>query len=340
MSTQRVLMVGPYPPLRDGIAAYAVQAVARLRAEGHQVDVLSPWPSAAHQHLDLAGRRGPLALARRARAYDRVIVQYYPGLFHSSDFSDRRWAMADLGLAAAFRTAEVEVRVHETDPSRAMASRMVATAERLMWHAAGRVVVHTEVERQAFHVAHRVPLQRIEVACHGADFVPRTRADQATARSRLGIPPGVVMFLSIGFIQPHKGFDRAIRAFAPLGDAECRLDVVGSVRVEEPEYVEHLETLRRLAAATPGATVHERFVSDEEFDEWLVASDVVVLPYRQIWSSSVMERAALFGRRVIASSVGGLPDQARPDTVLVASDGELAEAMRQVAGRPAAARPR
>ena len=327
-------MVTPYPPLRDGIAAYAVQAVARLRAEGHHVEVLSPGPSAAHHHLELTGSRGPLALAQRARGYDRVIVQYYPGLFHSSDFSHRRWAMATVGLAVAFRAGEVEIRVHETEPSRAKESRLVAAAEQLMWRAAGRVVVHTEKERQAFSRDHRFPLDRIDVAHHGTDFVPRTRLDQAAARSRLGIPVEAMMFLSIGFIQHHKGFDRAVRAFAPLGGDGCRLDVVGSVRVEAPEHLEHLEKLRRLVEATQGATLHDRFVSDEEFDEWLVASDVVILPYRQIWSSSVMERAALFGRPVVASRVGGLPDQARANTVLVASDGELAEAMRQAARRP------
>jgi hypothetical protein len=49
----RILVVTPYPPLRDGIASYAVQLVARLRREGNDVTVLSPGPSAAHLHLDL-----------------------------------------------------------------------------------------------------------------------------------------------------------------------------------------------------------------------------------------------------------------------------------------------
>ena len=55
------------------------------------------------------------------------------------------------------------------------------------------------------------------------------------------------------------------------------------------------------------------------FDRWIVAADTVVLPYRHIWSSSVAERAALFGRPVIATRVGGLADQvgAMPGAVLV-----------------------
>jgi hypothetical protein len=56
-------MVGPYAPARDGIASYTVQEVRRLVEDGHDVEVLSPAPSAAHQHLDLRHWRGPLALA-------------------------------------------------------------------------------------------------------------------------------------------------------------------------------------------------------------------------------------------------------------------------------------
>jgi hypothetical protein len=40
----RILMVSPYPPIRDGIAAYAVQTVAALRREGHEVEVPPPGP--------------------------------------------------------------------------------------------------------------------------------------------------------------------------------------------------------------------------------------------------------------------------------------------------------
>src|SRR5439155_595594 len=117
---------------------------------------------------------------------------------------------------------------------------------------------------------------------------------------------------SIGFIQPHKGFDRAVRAFAAngLGARGCRLDVVGSVRLEEPDFLAHLSELERLAESTPGVRLHTTYVSDEAFDRWIVASDVLVLPYRHIWSSGVLERAALYDRPVIITRVGGLEAQA------------------------------
>jgi len=329
----RILMVTPYPPIRDGIAAYAVQTVARLRAEGNDVEVLSPWPSAAHYHLELRGPRGPLALAKRVGDYDKVIVHFHPDVFYRQPATAKERLAVSTALTVAFRAAaEVEVLVHEIDYRYGQGWDPAAVAARALWRSVDRIVVHTDAERTSFIEAFRVPPDRVHVAAHGEHFVRHTTLDRAAARTRLGIPADQFMFLSIGFIQPHKGFDRAVRAFNGLGVRGCRLDVAGSVRVEDPAYLEHLEELRRLAEATPGVTIHAGYLGDEEFDRWLVASDVVVLPYRHIWSSSVIERAGLYDRPVIATRVGGLAQQARAGTVLVDDDEGLAAAMREAAG--------
>lgn len=336
----RILMVTPYPPTRDGIAAYAIQAVSALRRDGHEVEVLSPGPSAAHHHLDLVGPRGALALAKRVRSYDRLIVQFHADIFFPVPHGRSERAIGSAALAVAFRAARhVEVRVHEIDYTWGNGSGAAEIATRALWQSVDRIVVHTPAERDDFARAFRVPIDRVEVEAHGSQFAPRVADDRSTARHRLGIPQEPVMLLAIGFIQPHKGFDRAIRAFDGMDRAGCRLEVVGSVRIEDPAFVAHLEELEQLAAATPGVTLHVGYMSDADFDRWLVASDVVVLPYRSIWSSGVMERALLYDRPVVATRVGALADQAadRPGVTIVGNDIELASAMRAAAGREAEA---
>lgn len=340
----RILTVGPYPPMRDGIAAYAVQLVSALRAEGHHVEALSPWPSAAHHHADLRQARGVLAMARLARRFDRVIVHHHPDVFYPSPASPVVRLRQGLALALALRSGpSTELRLHEAQYPWGRGSSPSALATRLLWRSAHRVSVHTEAERDAVHRAYAVPLERLVVVPHGGAFAPRTTEDQATARRRLGLDPTAPILLSIGFIHPHKGFDRAVAAFAAAGLAPlgCRLHVVGSVRVDEPATAEHLEALRSSVAAVSGATLHEGYLSDEAFDRWLVAADVVVLPYRQIWSSSVMERALLYDRSVIATTVGGLAAQRSSRRVVLVDDDEaLSRAMATAVGcAPAASAP-
>src|SRR6266545_3885402 len=268
----RILMVSPYPPLRDGIAAYAVQAVAALRSEGHEVEVLSPGPSAAHHHLDLQGPRGALALARRVRGYDKVVIQFHPDIFYPVPSPPLRHARVSLALLVAVRAARsAEVIVHEIDYRIGRRRGPDGIAARRLWRRVDRVVLHTEMERRDFIEAFGVRPERTAVVAHGAHFVRRTSMTRQDARRSLGIPDGELVFLAIGFIQPHKGFDRAVRAFDGLGAHGCSLHVVGSVRVDEPEYLAYLTELRELVAATPGAHLHDQYVSDELFDRWLVA---------------------------------------------------------------------
>ena len=336
---ERILMVTPYPPLRDGIAVYALQEVAALRAAGNIVEVLSTGPSAAHYHLNLVGPRGGLALAKRVRDYDRVIVQFHPDFFYPVPNSAKDRAAVSSALLVAFRLAHtVEVRVHEIDYRYGRGLTPDVPVNRLLWRSVDRIVVHTPHERDEFVSAFGVNRTRVVVAEHGEHFARRTRANREQARRSLGIPAEVFCFLSIGFIQPHKGFDRAVAAFAGLGAGGCRFDVVGSVRVEDPAYLAYLAELEGLVAATDGTHLHAGFVSDELFDRWIVASDIIVLPYRSIWSSGVLERAALYDRPVIATNVGGLAEQAghRASVTLVANteDGaELRRAMWAAAGK-------
>jgi glycosyltransferase involved in cell wall biosynthesis len=333
----RILMVTPYPPVRDGIAAYAVQAVAALRREQHEVEVLSPGPSAAHHHLDLLGPRGPLGLARRVGGYDKVLIQFHPDIFYPVASTPLRHAMVSLALLAVVRAARrTEVVVHEIDYRIGRRRGLDGLAARRLWRRIDRVFLHTELERQQLVDAFGVPPARTAVIEHGAHFVRRTAMTREAARRSLGIPDAELVFLAIGFIQPHKAFDRAVRAFADLGVGPWSLHVVGSVRVDEPQHLAYLAELQELVAATPGAHLHNQYVSDELFDRWLVASDVVVLPYRNIWSSGVLERALLYDREVIATAVGGLGQQAaaRPGVTLV-DEADLAAAMWRASNRAA-----
>lgn len=328
------LVISPYAPYRDGIATYAVQEVAALRAAGEDVEVLSPLPSAAHHHLVIGSVPGMIRLLRllRSHRFDRVIVQLFPELLFGSCRTrvERGVVWALLALVGA--AAPLELRVHELDYATVEADAVTRALAVRAFRAAAVVSVHTGAEQRALESALGPAAGvAITVVDHGRDFVAHTDADRAGARASLGVPDDRFVFVSIGFVQRHKGFDRAVRSAGRLG-ADVRHYTVGDIRVDHPDLHTYRDELLGIIGGTPNAEARLGFVSDEEFDRWLVAADCIVLPYREIWSSGVMERAALFGTPVIATRVGGLADQAVDGTVLVGDDVELAAAMAAAAG--------
>jgi glycosyltransferase involved in cell wall biosynthesis len=144
-------------------------------------------------------------------------------------------------------------------------------------------------------------------------------------RDELGIPTNATVFLCIGFIQPHKGYDRAVQAFKSVTNEKMHLYIVGSLRIQWDVYIDYLEKLKNTAVENSQIHVVERYLSDEDFDTWIIACDVMVIPYREIWSSGVLGRAKLFNKKVVASNVGGLAEQLEENDILFNTDEELKE---------------
>lgn len=328
------LMVTPYAPYRDGIANYAVQEVAAARASGRDVEVLSPLPSAAQHHLALGTPAGLARLLRLARGYDHVVLQLYPELLFGG-CRRRRDRLAVWGLLRALAAVtELELRVHEIEYDEPRNDPLVRRLGHHALSAATAVTVHTEPERRRLTETFELAPDAVTLVDHGGNFARRTDLGRHEARESLGVPDDAFVFLSIGFVQRHKGFDRGVRALDRLDDPDgrARLYVVGDIRIDHPDLLEYRDELRDLCDEVAGAEFRPGYVSDEEFDRWLVAADCLVLPYREIWSSSVIERAGIYDVPVIATDVGGLADQAPPGSQVVADDDALARAMADIAG--------
>ncbi len=332
----RTLLVTPFPPYRDGIATYATQELRRLRADGAEVDVLSPVPSAARWHLPLGGPSAMVPLARRAAAYDRTLIQFGPELLFGRCRSAAERVAVWSGLAVLAARNPVELRIHEIEYGPLEQHPIERRLARLALGRARRVTVHTEAERAALN--RLVGLgQRIDVIEHGRDFRPAVVRSRDVARAELGLSADHCLFVAIGFLQHHKGFDRAVDAVDRLNGLDVELHIVGSARVDHPDITGYVDRLRARCAEVASATLHDRFVSDVEFDLWLQAADAVVLPYREIWSSGVVERARLFETQIVASDLPQLRDQAPAGTIFFSDVDELTvalEKLRSATGRP------
>ncbi len=108
----RRLVAGSYPPVPGEPSAATVAAVRRGWAEGRQVVVVSPRPSAAHLVARLAGPAAGRRLARLARelATDEVVACLEPGMpFRPGRWGARRTARSLAGALGGCRWAEVVV---------------------------------------------------------------------------------------------------------------------------------------------------------------------------------------------------------------------------------------
>jgi glycosyltransferase involved in cell wall biosynthesis len=205
------------------------------------------------------------------------------------------------------------------------------------WKLAPKIVFHTanEVARFEQHYGIRLRKSRIEIRTHHDVFQKYSAHSRTSARRQLGLRQDKQIFLCIGFIQRHKGFHRAVRSFVQANLPQAELFIVGSLRVAYGENQRYLSELQDLVAGLSNVHLVESFVSNEDFDTWITASDDVVFPYSEIWSSGVLARTRLLERPAIVAAVGGLPDQVSEDDLLFNTDDELVAAFQSASSHHA-----
>jgi glycosyltransferase involved in cell wall biosynthesis len=321
-------MVSSFPPMKCGIGVYADQMVKSLVESGHAIDVLSPKEGGGKFKDNLTGDFNVLKLFKYSKGYDKIIFQYHESFFYqgTSGFKNQL-SILETHLSFIFLFlilhTRIEVIVHEIPYIHS--NRIFYYFERVKWSVCPKIIFHTQKEIDKFEsVYFRLDKRKYELSQPNRYFKKFCSETKTESRKNLNLSPHSIIFLCIGFIQPHKGFDRALEAFKNT-NRRMELYIVGTIRIGYCEYIDYLHNLQKAAENNPNTFVIDKYLSDEEFDRWINASDVVIIPYREIWSSGVLARAKLFNKSVIACKTGGLVDQISQNDILFQDDTELAK---------------
>lgn len=133
---------------------------------------------------------------------------------------------------------------------------------------------------------------------------PLSKTEAAAA---LNLSPAYRYLLFFGLIRPYKGLDTLLEAWR-----DERLQAFPNVRLliagECYENFEKYHFLLSLPELKERVIWHEGFVPDERVRYYFSIAEAVILPYRSASQSGVVQIAYHFGRPVIATRVGGLPE--------------------------------
>jgi glycosyltransferase involved in cell wall biosynthesis len=190
--------------------------------------------------------------------------------------------------------------------------RQLASARRV-FGAMDAVIAHSEHGAGRLRETLGLDPARVRVIHHGAfDYLTRLPEEKPLAAELEGAEGPVILFF--GLLRPYKGLETLLEAFRRVEGAE--LWIVGNPRME-------VEPLRRLAAEAPGRVRFlTRFVEDAEIPAIFRRADVVVLPYSDAEHSGVLYTGLAFGRPMVLSAVGGLPEVAEQGAARLVPPGD------------------
>ena len=125
------------------------------------------------------------------------------------------------------------------------------------------------------------------------------------ARRLLGLDPADPVALFFGFVRPYKGLQFLLRAMPAVREHHnLQLVIAGEFWHDKQVY---LDVINELGIAD-AVRVEDRYIANEEMGTYFAAADVVVLPYVDVTQSAVVQLAFGFGKPVVTTRVGNLPD--------------------------------
>jgi glycosyltransferase involved in cell wall biosynthesis len=163
------------------------------------------------------------------------------------------------------------------------------------WRRAKRVIVHAKAMKRHLVDVHQVPEDKIHIIPHGSyDFYKVWASDQIAEQ------PNTILFF--GRIWEYKGLQHLIEA-EPLITSQ-----VPDARIVIAGHGEPFEKYERLMVNRNHFIVHYRYIPDEMVARLFQEASIVALPYTEASQSGVLAIAFAFGKPVVATAVGGIPE--------------------------------
>jgi len=127
-------------------------------------------------------------------------------------------------------------------------------------------------------------------------------------RRALGLPDSAYVLLFFGYVRDYKGLSVLLEAYPKIIKSipDTVLIIAGEFNASEKnDYIQRIDDAGKSGGRI--LTVGD-YVPDADVEKYFTACDVVVLPYISATQSAVVPTAYMFGRPVITTDVGGLPE--------------------------------
>jgi glycosyltransferase involved in cell wall biosynthesis len=266
------------------------------------------------RHVEIGGRVRDPSKLREMLALRRQIGHWEPDFVHIQDSltHDLRLAVAGGYPWSSYAVTVHDPAPHPGDPQPPAQIRLVRRALR---RRADLIFAHSQVLVDE--------LRALGDVRHAAEVVPHGFA--AAGVEPLPERPSLLFF---GRISHYKGLDTLLEAMPAVWETLPRVTLVIAGSGEVPE---------RPALADPRVTLRAEHVPEDAVPGLFEAATCVVLPYRQASQSGIGSEAKQYGRGMIVTDVGGLPDLVADGSgrLVPAEDpAALAAAIVEVVGTP------
>jgi glycosyltransferase involved in cell wall biosynthesis len=176
----------------------------------------------------------------------------------------------------------------------------------LVYKSADILIVHSNSNKKTLAQKIKLDKKKIRVMPHGDfdNYIPEQILSKSAARKIFNLSQEDNVILFFGAIKEYKGLDILLNS---ISLAYLKINNLAIIIAGKPDPFDLKVDYKSIISKLPKeikVILHDKFIPNEEVAKYFIASDVVVLPYREVTHSGITHLASTFGRPVIATNVG------------------------------------
>jgi len=150
--------------------------------------------------------------------------------------------------------------------------------------------------------------KKISIIPHG-NYIPfiQVQKNQQISRERLGIPQDKKVLLFFGMIKRVKGLEVLLRALIEVKQQQPDVILLVAGKVWENDFTPYQKIIDE-NNLQEFCLLHTKFILQEDVAHYYCASDLVVLPYKEIYQSGVLMMTLSFEKAVLTSNLPPLKE--------------------------------
>jgi len=166
------------------------------------------------------------------------------------------------------------------------------------------IIVHSQFAKKEVIKIYKIKESLITVVPHGnyIDYYKNT-ISREQARQQLTLNKKDVVFLLFGQIRSYKGVPELINAFKNLKSQQTKLLIIG-----KPRNNKMISDIQNECKKNKNIKAVLEFILKDEVQVYMNASDIIILPYRNVLTSGAAILTMSFAKPIIAPAIGCMPE--------------------------------
>jgi glycosyltransferase involved in cell wall biosynthesis len=185
-------------------------------------------------------------------------------------------------------------------------SKMDYFLKSIVYKNADAIIVHSNYIKNKLLESFAIDPVKVHIIPHGNFdiYLPKNELTLDDARSSLSLSVSDNVILFFGFIRPYKGIDLLLQAFEISAEKDSNLKLIIAGSVQDKDLESSINSIINNSKFKDRIIHHLQYIPNEEIVKYFSASDLVILPYKNIDHSGIIHLAYSFGKAVLSTNVG------------------------------------